>query len=94
MIVGTCTIELYLPGVSSLKEKRSIIKSMLARMHNTFNVSAAEVDFHDVWQSSLIGVAVVTNATAHADSVLDSVIKWIETHYPDTQIVRTQLDLR
>jgi uncharacterized protein len=57
-IIGTCTLELYLAGVTSLKEKRSILKSLLARLHNTFNLSAAEIDANDRWQSAVIAIAV------------------------------------
>lgn len=94
MIVGICRIELYLPGVSSLKEKRGVLKSLLARLHNTFNVSAAEVDHQDLWQSAQIGIAIVTNSTAHADQIFRSLLEWIETHYPDALITRHEIDLR
>lgn len=93
MIVGTCQIELYLPGVSSLKEKRSIVKSLLARLRNTFNVSAAEIDHHDLWQSALIGVAAVSNSVGHADQVLQGVLMWIETNFPDALITRHEITL-
>jgi uncharacterized protein YlxP (DUF503 family) len=94
MIVGVCEIELYLPGVSSLKEKRGIVKSLLARLHNTFNVSAAEVAHQDIWQSARIGLALVSNSTRHIDEVYASILEWIESHYPDAIITRHQLDLR
>jgi len=85
-IIGVCTIRLQLPGLGSLKEKRSVLKSMLARMHNTFNVSAAEVGQQDVWQSSIIGVAAVSNSSVHAQQVIGSILKWIEANYPDVYI--------
>ncbi|MCB9454939.1 MAG: DUF503 domain-containing protein [Anaerolineaceae bacterium] len=81
MIIGVCQIELHLPGVASLKEKRSILKSMLARIHNTFNVSAAETDHHDLWQSAEIAIAVVSNSNMHNHQILTSILEWIETHY-------------
>jgi hypothetical protein len=43
MVIGTCTIELHIPGNGSLKGKRQVIKSIIARVHNEFNVSIAEV---------------------------------------------------
>lgn len=81
MIIGVSQIELHLPGVASLKEKRSILKSLLARIHNTFNVSAAEVGHHDIWQSALIAVAIVSNSNTHNHQVLTKIAEWIETHY-------------
>ena len=92
-IVGICTLELHLPGVGSLKEKRSILKSMLARLHNTFNVSAAEVDHHDMWQSAAIGIASVSNSTAHVNRVIQQVIDWVETHYPDAYITDQDIEI-
>ncbi|MGQ9887917.1 MAG: DUF503 domain-containing protein [Aggregatilineales bacterium] len=93
MIVGTCQIELYLPGVSSLKEKRGIVKSLLARLHNTFNVAAAEIDHHDLWQSALIGIAAVSNSTKHTDQLLQNVLTWIEANFPDALITRHEIRL-
>ncbi|HLV36176.1 MAG TPA: DUF503 domain-containing protein [Spirillospora sp.] len=88
MIIGTCELELHLPEANSLKGKRSVIKSMLSRMRNTFNVSAAEIDRQDVWQSAVIGIVTVTNSSIHADESLTHVINWIEGNYPWVIIVR------
>ncbi|MDZ4764917.1 MAG: DUF503 domain-containing protein [Chloroflexota bacterium] len=92
-IVGLFTFELHLPGAESLKDKRSRLKSMLSRLHNTFNVSAAEVDHQDIWQSAVIAVGVVTNSTKHAHEVISSVVKWIEKHYPDLEIVNEATEI-
>ena len=63
-----------LPGLGSLKQKRSSLKSLAARLHREFNVSAAEVGLHDVWQSSTLGVAVVSTAADHGERVLESAV--------------------
>lgn len=94
MIIGACTINLYLPGLSSLKEKRSIIKSILARLQNTFKVAAAEVDFHDVHQSASIGIAVVSTSTRHAYAIIDKLPEWIEANYPDVVITDHHTEIR
>ena len=57
MIVGTLLLELRLPENRSLKGKRQVVKSLLARLHNRYNVAAAEVDNNDRWQVATIGVA-------------------------------------
>jgi uncharacterized protein YlxP (DUF503 family) len=93
MIIGICTLELHLPGLGSLKQKRSVIKPLLTRLHNTFNISAAEVDYQDVWQSAVIGISLVTNSTAHAQQVLNGVIEWIESNFPNVQIVRQKIEI-
>ncbi len=59
MFVGTLRIELHLPQSQSLKEKRKIIKSTLERTRARYNVSAAEIEHHDLWQRSAIGIACV-----------------------------------
>jgi uncharacterized protein len=92
-IIGTCTLELYLAGVTSLKEKRSILKSLLARLHNTFNLSAAEIDANDRWQSAVIAIAVVSNETAHANDIIHTAIRWIERHFPDVEISQQTIEI-
>jgi len=92
MVIGICTLELYLPGMNSLKDKRSVIKSVTARLNREFNVSAAEVGLNDVWQSSTVGVAVVTTAAAHAEQMLENVVSWLERHRPDVEIVDYRIE--
>lgn len=91
--IGLCTLELHLPGVDSLKEKRSILKSLLKRLHTTFNVATSEVDFHDVWESSVIAIVTVTTSNHHIDQTMTEIIKWIEHHYPDAQIVNQEIEI-
>jgi len=77
MLIGTMKIELLLPGVYSLKEKRFVLKSLKTRIQNTFNVSVAEVDFHDQWQRSCLGIACVSNDRRFLDSTLSKVMNFI-----------------
>jgi uncharacterized protein YlxP (DUF503 family) len=93
MIVGVCKIELHLPDAASLKDKRSILKSLLARIHNTFNVSAAEVEKQELWQSAIIAVAVVSNSTTYTQQVMNNILDWIETHYPHIFIIAQKTEL-
>lgn len=87
MIVSTCSIELTLPCVGSLKEKRGILKSLLAQIVKKFRLSAAEVGLHDVWQSSTIGLAVVSTSHVHGEGVLENVVRWIEATHPEVMVV-------
>jgi hypothetical protein len=93
MVVGTCILELQLPDVHSLKQKRSVIKSLTKRLHKQFNIACAEVDLHDAWQSASIGLAVVTTSAVHAQDVIDNVIHWVERHRPDVMIVGETIDM-
>jgi len=77
MLVGSLQVELYIPGTQSLKEKRFILKSIITRLRNTFNVSVAEVDYQDKWQRACIGVAAVSNSRRLIDSVFTKIISTI-----------------
>ena len=87
MVIGTSVIELHLPGIRSLKQKRSVLKGLIARVHKHFNVSCGEVDLHDVWQSAALGVAVISTSAIHAENVLENVVGWIELHRPDVMVI-------
>lgn len=93
MIIGSCIIELSLPGVSSLKEKRGLLKHLIAQLHRKFHVALAEVDLHDVWQSSTLGAAVVSTSGIHAEQVLDNVVAWIEHHRPDLDVIDHHVEI-
>ncbi len=93
MVIGACTIELDLPGMDSLKQKRSLIKSLIARLHKEFNVTIAEVDLHDAWQSTILGIAVVSTSTVHAQNLLGNIVHWLETHRPDLEVVDHYIEL-
>ena len=94
MIVATCVIKLQLDGVSSLKEKRRILKSVLKRLTNQFNVAAAEVDAHDVWQTAVIGLAAVGNDSAYLHGLMEKAVGWIETQRPDVPIADYSIEFR
>ncbi|EPY2272541.1 DUF503 domain-containing protein [Clostridium sporogenes] len=78
MIIGTAKIYLYANWVHSLKEKRMIVKSIISKTKNKFNVSIAEVEMQDIHQSIVIGVACVSNNTKQADSIIQNVVNYIE----------------
>jgi uncharacterized protein YlxP (DUF503 family) len=87
VVIGACTIELYLPGSSSLKAKRGYLKPLLNRLRREFNLAAAEVGGNDAWQSAVVAVVTVSNDAAHVQRVLDRAAQWIETRYPEIQVV-------
>ena len=78
MIVGVQVWELHLPGCHSLKEKRSIIKSIIARTRNTFNAAVAEVDCNDAHQRAVIGFSVVGNDRRKINSDMDKILNFID----------------
>ncbi|MEK6769372.1 MAG: DUF503 domain-containing protein [Gemmatimonadota bacterium] len=72
MVVGVISWELHLAGCQSLKDKRRVIKSLKDRLHQRFNVSAAEVDHQDLWQRAALAASVVSSDHRHAEEVLGS----------------------
>jgi uncharacterized protein YlxP (DUF503 family) len=78
MKVGIMRIRLYAPWVRSLKEKRMIIQSLIARLKRKFNVSIAEVGEQDTHQSIVLGIACVAGNSAHGDSILEHVTSFVE----------------
>ncbi len=80
MQIAVLTVTLYAPWVHSLKEKRMEVKSLVSRLRNKFNVSAAEVDEQDIHQTIVIGVAAVASDRAQADSILEHALRFIESN--------------
>ncbi len=62
-----------LPGNDSLKGKRAVVRRIVERARNRFNVAAAEVDDQDVHRRLTLGFAVVSNDSSHANSMLDHI---------------------
>lgn len=77
MIIGTGKIYLYANWVHSLKEKRMILRSTIAKVKNKYNVSIAEVENQDQHQSIVIGIACVSNDSRHANSTIQNVLDFI-----------------
>lgn len=92
MVVGVCQISLSLPGVTSLKAKRSIVRKVLDRTANRFNVSAAEVAQQDTHRQATLGFAVVSGDRRHANSMLDSIAEFVEGSM-DAVIVDRSMEL-
>ena len=92
MHIGICTIELRLPGNSSLKGKRRVIKSIVTRVGREFNVSIAEVDAQNTWQRAVLGVACVSSSASYAHGLLERVVQWIETNRFDVELLGYEIE--
>jgi uncharacterized protein YlxP (DUF503 family) len=77
MIVGVLTAWLHLQGVTSLKQKRGIVKSVIGRLKSRFNISVSEIDHLDSKQSAVLGIAVAGNDTVFINQQLDTVISFM-----------------
>jgi uncharacterized protein YlxP (DUF503 family) len=78
MVVTVVTWELSIPGCSSLKEKRTVVRSLKDRIRNKFNVSVAETGRQDVLTRAEISVALVATDQRFADSIIDKVDRLVE----------------
>ncbi len=90
MVVGLLSVELYLPGARSLKDKRMVLRGIKDRLAK-FNVAVAEVEHHDLWQRAGLGVVTVATTNAHADRELAAVVDEIERVEPGL-ITRTEVE--
>jgi len=77
MIVGVLTAQMHMQETASLKEKRSIVKSLIGRLKNRFNISIAEVDHQDDKQFAVIGMAIVSNDTRYIHSSFDKIVEFM-----------------
>ncbi len=78
MIVGVCRVELSIPDSFSLKDKRRIIKSIIARTRNKFNVAISEIEQNDSWQKAVLGISSISNDAHYTNKILNEVINYIE----------------
>ena len=92
-MIGVLTIHLHLPGCTSLKEKRSIIRPLVSRLHREFNISAAEMDLQDVWQQTVIACGMVGNNAAHLERSLQTVAHWGEGNWPDGDVIDQKIEI-
>jgi hypothetical protein len=93
MPIGVLTLHLFIPGCTSLKEKRSNIKPVLARLHREFNISVAELDRQDMWQESVIGCALISNDHDYAQKALQKVVDFTQQSWPELELLEHHIEL-
>ena len=93
MNTGVVKIQLHLPENQSLKDKRRIVKSIISRLRNQYNISIAEVDDNDLWQMATLGISCVSNNSQHVDETITDIIKFINHKYPELEIVNQEIEI-
>lgn len=93
MNVGVCRISLRLPENLSLKGKRRVLKSIITRVRNKFNVSIAEVDDHELWQLATLGVCCVSNDKRYTNEVLSKVVDSIANGRFEVEILNYEIEI-
>ena len=91
MHVGLLQVLLHVPDSQSLKDKRRIVRGLLDRIRNEFQVAAAEIEDQDLRQRALVGFAAVSNSTRHAEQVMNKVLDYIRAT-PAASIVEHELE--
>ena len=89
MHVASITLELHLPDVHSLKEKRSVLRPIIEGARRRYAVAAAEVDHQDAWQLAAVGMAAVSSSAAHVTDVLDAVERFVWS-FPEVEVTSTR----
>ena len=92
MFVALCRFDLRVPGCTSLKEKRHVVKSLTASIRSRFAVAVAEVDHQDLWQRTAIGVSAVAGEAHHLKRVMHEVERHVE-RFPGVEIIEAAVSL-
>ena len=78
MYVGALHVELRIRGMRSLKEKRRVVKRIIADIGTAHPIAVAEVDHQDLWQRADLGIAAVSESPGHLDRMLASIVRDLE----------------
>ena len=90
MVVGVLRLTLYIPGASSLKDKRQVLRKVIDRLRSRFNVSVAEVGDNDIWQRALVGITAVANDHSFVNEVLDKCVRDVDQI---AQIINREMEI-
>jgi len=93
MNVGVCRIELRLAENLSLKGKRRVLKSIITRVSNKFNVSVAEVDDQNLWQLATLGICCVSNNSRYTNEVLSKVVDFVVNSRFEVEILNYEIEI-
>jgi uncharacterized protein YlxP (DUF503 family) len=93
MHVGVARVTLHLAENSSLKGKRMVVKSVVQRVRNRFNVAVAEIDTQDAWEVITLGIVCVSEDPRHATEMLSKVIAFIESERLDAEVGAVEFEL-
>ncbi len=93
MNVGICKVKLRLPDNSSLKGKRQVVKSVIARLKNKFNVSVAEVEDNDLWQLATIGICFISNDKRFTNEVLSKAVELVVSNQGDFEMLDYEIEI-
>ncbi len=92
MVVGIAKVEIFFPEPNSLKSKRKILQGLIHKLESKFKkISLAEVDGHDLWQKTTLGISVVGKDQKFVDSKLTSILNFIQND-GRLEIIKAEID--
>lgn len=92
MIIGICTCEIYIFNANSLKSKRSVVKSIIEKSKNRFNISIAEVGENDKWQKSIVAFSTISNSQGLVEETIEKVINFFDS-YSEIEIINIKREI-
>lgn len=92
MIIGICTCEIFIFNANSLKSKRSVVKSIIEKSKNRFNISIAEVGENDKWQKSIIAFSIISNDQKIVEETIEKVINFFDS-YSEIEIINIKREI-
>lgn len=92
MIIGICTCEIFIFNANSLKAKRSVVKSIIEKSKNRFNISIAEVGENDKWQKSIIAFSTISNDQKIVEETIEKVINFFDS-YSEIEIIKIKREI-
>ena len=81
MVVGLLQVDVHVPRSQSLKDKRSVLKSLKDQLRGHFNVAVAELDSNETWQRATVGVTTLGDTRAHVEGLLKQVTAWLRRNH-------------
>lgn len=89
MIVAGLKLYFHVPQANSLKDKRSVLQSLVSQVRKRFMVSVGEVEDQDIHRSIVLGIALVASHQAQADQVMDHLLDFLD-HYHEAELVKVE----
>ncbi len=89
MFVLAVAVDLHIPEARSLKQKRSVVKSIVEGARQRYGVASAEVDHQDLWQRAQLGFVAVASSAGHVTDVIDEVERFVWSH-PEVEVLQVE----
>ncbi|HEU5368655.1 MAG TPA: DUF503 domain-containing protein [Ktedonobacterales bacterium] len=93
MVIGVCRVTLHLPASHSLKDKRQVVRSLVERLRNRFDLAVAEVEDQDRWQIATLGLVCVSSSASIVDEVLTHALDYIENTRLDAMVTEATREI-